>query len=109
MSAFTAASIGAWLVVVTNALVVRGRLFAAFAAVMVGMYTLAATALVSLVRPTPVWPVYLGLHAVVYVHLLLLARPAMRPLIYRVLVSLPASFFIAGTLLALPWGIAGGL
>jgi predicted MPP superfamily phosphohydrolase len=109
MSLFTAASLGAWLVVVANAFLVRGRFFAIFGAVVVGMYTLAATAIASLVRPMAVWPLFLGLHAVVYVHLLMLARPVMRPILYRALISIPASFFLAGTLLSLPWGIAASL
>jgi predicted MPP superfamily phosphohydrolase len=51
-------------------------------------------------------PAFLALHATVYVNFAALARPRMRPLAYRWLVSWPASFFVAGTLLALPWALA---
>lgn len=106
MSAFTLVSLGAWLLVIANAAVLRGRLFATFGAIIAGMYTLAATSLAPLVQPTPLWPIYVGLHAIVYAHLMFLARPRMRPLLYRALISIPASFFLAGTVLSLPWGIA---
>lgn len=109
MSAFSLFSLAAWAAVVANARMRRGRPFALFAAVVVGVYSLAATALAPLVRPTAPWPAFVVLHAVVYVHLLLLARPAMRPLVYRALISIPAWCFIAGTLLSLPWGVAAAL
>ena len=53
-----------------------------------------------------VMPAFVALHAAVYANFALLARPRMRPLPYRLLVSWPASFFFAGTLLALPWALA---
>jgi predicted MPP superfamily phosphohydrolase len=59
-----------------------------------------------LVQTTALWPGFVALHATVYLHLLLLARPRMRPLIYRALISVPASAFMAGTMLSLPWGVA---
>jgi predicted MPP superfamily phosphohydrolase len=52
-----------------------------------------------------VLPVFLYLHATVFVHSLSLIRPRMRSLPYRALISVPASFFGAGTLLALPWAL----
>lgn len=106
MSAFSLASLGAWLLVVASAALLRGRLFAMFAAVFVGMYTLVATAIAPIWQAALVWPAFLGLHATVYLHVLLLARPRMRPLLYRALVSIPASFFMAGTMLSLPWAVA---
>jgi predicted MPP superfamily phosphohydrolase len=48
----------------------------------------------------------LWLHAAVYLHFALLVRPRMRPLWFRALVSIPASFFVAGSFLSLPWAIA---
>jgi predicted MPP superfamily phosphohydrolase len=109
MSVFAVASFAGWLILVANALLSRGRLFAMFVAVFVAVYGLAATAVAPVMRGTPIWPVFVGLHAVVYVHLFLLARPVMRPLWYRLLISIPASYFLAGTLLSLPWGIAAAL
>ena len=109
MSAFSLFSLGAWGAVVASARLRRGRQFAIFAAVVVGIYSLAATAFSPLVRATALWPLFLILHGVVYVHLVLLARPAMRPPLYRALISIPAWCFIAGTVLSLPWGIATAL
>ena len=51
-------------------------------------------------------PLFAALHATVYVNFALLARPRMRHLPYRLLVSWPAALFAAGTLLALPWALA---
>jgi predicted MPP superfamily phosphohydrolase len=51
------------------------------------------------------FPLYAVLQLTVYVHFLGLTRARMRPHWYRLLVSMPASFFVAGTLLALPWAI----
>ena len=47
------------------------------------------------------------LHAITFVSFLMLTVPAMRPLPYRMLVSIPAAFYLAGTLLCLPWVVAG--
>lgn len=109
MSAFTLVSLLAWFVVVGNAALFRGRLFATFAAVIVGMYSGAAIAFLPIAQSSPLWPLFVFLHATVYLHLFLLARPRMRPLIYRALISIPASYFMAGTLLSLPWGILARL
>lgn len=109
MTWFSAASLLLWLVVIACARLFRGRLFAMFAAVVVGLYTLSALAFAPLAADTRAWPLFLGLHATVYLHLCLLSRPQMRPLIYRALISIPASTFMAGTVLALPWGIAARL
>jgi predicted MPP superfamily phosphohydrolase len=49
---------------------------------------------------------FVYLHVLVYLQALLLIRPRMRPLWYRALLSIPAAFFSAGTLFALPWGVA---
>jgi hypothetical protein len=49
------------------------------------------------------------LHASVYLQSLGLVRPRMRGLAYRTLVSIPAAFFAAGTLLALPWALLAAL
>src|SRR5690606_2246177 len=51
------------------------------------------------------WPLYAYLQVVVFVHFLSLVRPRARPLVWRVLVSIPASFFAAGSILALPWAV----
>ena len=51
-------------------------------------------------------PPIFAVHALVYVQFVRLVWPRMRPLWYRVLVSTPASWFVAGTMLAIPWAIA---
>jgi predicted MPP superfamily phosphohydrolase len=103
---FLTASLVALLCVVGVALL-RSRAYAIFRGVTLGVHTLIASAL----WPRFEWaaPVFLYLHATVYLHSLSLVRPAMRPLAYRALVSWPSAWFSAGTLLALPWAIAIGL
>jgi len=97
------ASAAAGVVVVAVALL-RSRTYAIFRAVMLGMHTLIASALF----PQFAWiaPLFLYLHAAVYVQSLALVRPRLRGVVYRSLVSLPAAFFAAGTALALPWAVA---
>jgi len=82
----------------------RSRPFAGFVAVLVGIYSLLAVQMAK-VYP-PLLPVVAFFHVTVYVNFLALSRARMRPFVYRVLVSWPASFFAAGTLLALPWALA---
>jgi predicted MPP superfamily phosphohydrolase len=102
-----ALTLAGWLAVVLVAAAVRGRPYAIAAAVMGGIYSLVALAVAPLFAR--VMPAFVALHAAVYVNFAVLARPRMRPFAYRLLVSWPASFFVAGTLLALPWAIAAGL
>ena len=105
MSRFALASLLGWLLVVAHARMVRGRLFATFLGVMLGLHSLLAAGIAGLVGPA--LPAFAALHAAVYVHFLLLARPRLKPLWYRALVSVPASGFVAGTFLALPWALLG--
>lgn len=51
------------------------------------------------------WGLWAYLQGAVYLHFLLLSRPRAKPFAYRVFVSIPASFFAAGTLLSLPWAV----
>ncbi len=103
MSWFSALSLGGWIVVVLAAAVVRSRTFAMFVGTLVGIYTLVAVALAPSFQA--ILPIYAAFHVTVYVNFLALARPRMRPLVYRFLISWPAAFFSAGTLLALPWAL----
>jgi predicted MPP superfamily phosphohydrolase len=109
MSWFGALTVGAWLTVVVTAFVIRSRAFALFLGILLGIYALTAAALAP--SFSAVAPMYTALHVTVFVNFLALARPRMRPLVYRLLVSWPASFFVAGTLLAMPWAVlsAAGL
>jgi uncharacterized protein len=107
MSAFALASVAGWVVVVLVAGLVRGRPYVFFAAVLLGIYSLVATSLAHYTGA--LLPLYAYLHGAVYLSFAFLARPRMRPLAYRVLVSWPASWFLGSTLLALPWAVAGAL
>ncbi len=112
MIVFTIASLGAWFFVVLLAYLLRGRFFATFAAVILGMHTLSSSALASsdLVVGTA-WIVGLGvyLQAMTYLHFATLIRPRMRSLWWRGFVSVPASFFVTTVFLAMPWAIAASL
>jgi predicted MPP superfamily phosphohydrolase len=66
-----------------------------------GLQVLFASALYG--RFHAVWPLFVFLHATVFVQSLALIRPRMRGIAYRVFISIPGAFFGAGTLLALPW------
>ena len=101
---FQLLTLGGWLGVVLAASLLRGRRFAISAGVLLGVYSLLALAMAP--RTLPLLPIYAALHAVVYVSFALLARPRMRALWFRLLVSWPAAFFVAGTLLSLPWALA---
>jgi len=101
-------TLGGWLSVVLAAATIRGRPYATAAGVIVGIYSLVALGMAPVfARVAPAMlAAFAALHVAVYVNFAALARPRMRPLAYRLLVSWPASFFAAGTLLALPWAIA---
>lgn len=105
MQWFYVLTLVAWLTVVVVARVVRPGPFAIFVAVLVGVYSgvaaLTAPAFAAY-GPVPL-RVFTALHLTVYVNFLALSRPRMRPFVYRIVVSWPASFFAAGTLMALPW------
>lgn len=101
------ASLLGWVVFVVLASLFRGRPFAAFRGVLLAVHSLIVVALAP--RFGPVAPLVYYLHATVFVHSLMLTRPRMRPLAYRVLVSWPEAYFQAATLLAAPWAIAMAL
>jgi uncharacterized protein len=107
MSAFSVASTAGWALVIVVAGLIRGRRYAMFAAVLLGIYTLVATSFAT--QTGVLCPLYAYLHATVYASFIFLARPRMRPLWYRVLVSWPAAWFLGSTLLAFPWAIAAAL
>jgi len=96
-------SASAALLVVLVAATVRGRVYATFVFVLLTIYTLVSSALAPAFAG--MWPVYAYFQAIVYVHFAFLARPGMRAWWYRAAVSLPASFFAAGMLLAIPWAV----
>ncbi|HEX3594521.1 MAG TPA: metallophosphoesterase [Polyangiaceae bacterium] len=102
-SSFTIASAVGFAVVVAAAAVVRGRPYVLFVSLILGVHTLVSIALAA--HFSWAWPAVVYLQATVYVHFLSLARPRLRPFWYRSLVSIPGSFYLAGTLLGSPWAL----
>ena len=100
---FPLATLAAYLVTVASALLRRGRQYAMFAGVLVGVYSLLAWAMAP--GTGPLLRVFTAFHAIAYLNFVLLSRPRMRSLPFRMLVSWPASLMVAGTLLSLPWAI----
>jgi predicted MPP superfamily phosphohydrolase len=103
VSYFMPASWAAWLVVVASGWILRSRAYAIYRAVTLGLQVLIASALVRYFAWA--FPVVAYLEAMIFVSSLVLIRPRLRGLAYRALVSVPAAFFGAGTLLAWPWAI----
>jgi predicted MPP superfamily phosphohydrolase len=104
MSVFTLGSWAAAVLVVALAARFRSRAYATFRGIQLVLHTLVAVALF----PELAWalPLFLYLHLSVYVQALGLVWARPRGAVYRWLVSLPAAFFSAGTLLGLPWALA---
>jgi uncharacterized protein len=108
MNVFSAASLVSYLAVMLVTWRERGRFFAMFSGVALGIFTLA----VVLMQHQLHGIFHVGrdyLVGATYLHFLLLVWPRLRPWWIRVLVNYPASFFFAGTLLAWPVGVALGL
>ncbi len=82
----------------------RGRLFAIFAGVMVGLQSAIGLAIAPSL-PLP-WPLQIAFQISVFAHFGGLVRPRMRGRLWRFGVSLPALTWTAGCLLAGPWALA---
>jgi predicted MPP superfamily phosphohydrolase len=105
MNAFPAAALVSYLTVMLVTWRERGRFFAMFSGVALGIFTLAVVAMQGQLRGLlNVGREYLV--GATYLHFLLLVWPRLRPWPIRLLVNYPASFFFAGTLLAWPVAIA---
>lgn len=107
MSTLSIASWIAYFCVVFVAGHYRGRAAAIFTGIALGIFTMVS---VSVARPAGA----LGyvrdyLQLAVYVHFLIFLWPKMRPLWWRLLVAIPASYYAAGTVLAWPVAVAVGL
>jgi uncharacterized protein len=100
---FGVASVLGWLLVVLAARMFRGRVFATFSGIVLGVHTLVAVGLAPAFER--VLPAFAAMQLLTWVYFLALLRPAMRPRWYRFTVSLPASWFVAGTFLAWPWAL----
>jgi predicted MPP superfamily phosphohydrolase len=101
---FLGGSLAGTALVALTARVLRGRIYAIFASVILGIHSLLASALAPHVGVA--LPAYAAVHALVYVNFLGLVRPALRPPWYRALVSFPSAWFSASVFLGLPWAIA---
>lgn len=89
--------------VVLLARLVRGRFFARFATVVLGVHVLSTVGLFALAAE--LWPLLAYLQVAVLVHFATLVRARLRPLLWRALVQVPALVFSAGAFLALPWTV----
>ena len=96
-------TLAGYVLAVATARVRRGRQFAIFVGILVGIYSLLAWAMAP--PPGPLLWIFTAFHATAYVNFVMLSRPRMRNLPYRLLLSWPSALMVAGTLLSLPWGI----
>ncbi|MCA9606660.1 MAG: metallophosphoesterase [Myxococcales bacterium] len=87
--------------------ILRNRFFAVFAVVILGIQALIAVGIYSGFEAA--WPAFVYLQGCVFLHYLSLSRARMRPLAFRLLVSVPGLFFAAGTLLSMPIAVASAL
>lgn len=108
-SLFLATTVIGWVAVVLLAAARRGRAFAAFGGIMLGVHALVSVAL---------WPHFaardLGLLAFVlqlatFAHFSALTFPRLRAWPWRVLVSWPGLWWAGATFLAFPWAIASSI
>jgi predicted MPP superfamily phosphohydrolase len=107
MNAFSLATLAAYLSVMLVTWRERGRFFAMFSGVALGIFTLIVLLMQDQLRLL-LFVARDYLVASVYLHFLLLVWPRIRPWPIRVLINYPASFFFAGTLLVWPVAIAVG-
>jgi len=104
MSTFSIASWLSYFIVVLVAGRYRGRGAAIFTAIALGIFTMVSVTAPKSVGALGVLRLYLQI--AVYVHFLVFLWPRLRPWLWRVLVSIPASYYAAGTVLAWPVSIA---
>lgn len=104
MSWFSWLSLGGLALSVATAAALRGRLYATFVGVLLSVHTLISLGLASAFGPF--LPLAAAFQLATFTHFVLLARPKLRSFAYRALISMPASWFAAGTMLALPWAVA---
>jgi predicted MPP superfamily phosphohydrolase len=106
MSEFTLGSLLGYLGVMLVTWRERGRFFAMFSGIFLGIFTLVSSGMQQHLAQLFTWPLRDYLQLSVYLNFLMFVRPKLRPWPWRVLVNYPASFFAAGTLLAWPVAIA---
>jgi predicted MPP superfamily phosphohydrolase len=104
MNAFVQATLGIWSAAVLFTLLQRRGRFVIAIAIIGGIQALLSIAVV----PRLGWPepLTIALQLAAYVPLLRLRTRGLRPPLYHALVSLPGAWWVAGTLLSLPWAIS---
>lgn len=108
MMPFTLASLAGLGVVAVAAYRAGGRPFVGFVTTIFGVHTLASVGVAS-IAPTVVMPALVYGQSSLLVHLLTIRRGVMPSRAWRALVSWPASVFMAGTFLAIPWAVVGSV
>lgn len=111
MSAFSLATLTAYLGVLALGLALRNRFFLVFIGIILGIHSLSSVALYSLLAPYGL-PVAIALwyaQGVTFLYFMRLTSARASNIAYRALVSWPASFFSAGVFLGLPWAIGVAL
>ncbi len=106
MSTIAWISLSLWSLSIGLAVWRRGRPFAIFLGIMLGIHSLVAVGLWSTWQSLGLEPVALFFHLSVYVHFSALLWPKMRSLPWRALVTLPAHWFWGATFLSFPWAIS---
>jgi predicted MPP superfamily phosphohydrolase len=106
MTWFLPGSLAAMAAVALAAALLRSRSYAIFRAVLLTLHSLCAAGLVGAFPHLTA--VFLYLHVAVFVQAVVLMWPRMMPLGYRLFISLPAAFFLAGTILGWPWALLRG-
>ncbi len=93
-----------WVLAIACAWLLRNRVYAVFSGLFLGVVCLVWAALFPIAAPG-LQPLFVGLQIATILHFVLLSRPRLRPLAYRLLISLPGLWFMAGSLLAIPWAL----
>lgn len=98
-----------WASVVALAAARRGRLFAGFAGVMLGVHGLVSVGLWSEFEARGLGPLALALQLLTFVQFGALTFPRLRSRAWRLLISWPGLWWAGATFLALPWALASSL
>jgi len=106
---FSLSTFAAWAGTVALAVWLRGRFFATFAGVMLGIHGLISVGLWSTARDAGLGLPFAVAQGLAFVHMASLTRAKLRPVVWRGLISTPAMWFWGGTFMAFPWAIAAAL
>jgi len=98
-----------WVSVVLLAAIRRGRLFAIFAGIMLGIQGLISVALWSQFEARGLGPLMLALQVLTFVQFGALTFPRLRSRAWRLLISWPGSWWAGASFLALPWALIAAI